>query len=124
MRTVCRGLLISMFVQFGVAQDGASAPAHAMADMSMQDISGMEMGPAQPGWMPSLDAGSGTGWEPASAPVPMWMISRAGWSLMAHGVIFLDYNQQGGPRGSGKAESVIICRIPPTPALVLSPPAS
>jgi len=26
--------------------------------------------------------------------------------LMAHGVIFVDYNQQGGPRGAGKAESV------------------
>ena len=25
---------------------------------------------------------------------------------MAHGVVFLDYNQQGGPRGEGKAESV------------------
>jgi len=34
----------------------------------------------------------------------MWM--RGGWMLMAHGVIFVDYNQQGGPRGEGKAESV------------------
>ena len=34
----------------------------------------------------------------------MWM--RRGWDLMAHGVIFVDYNQQGGPRGAGKAESV------------------
>ena len=31
---------------------------------------------------------------------------RGGWELMAHGVIFIDYNQQGGPRGEGKAESV------------------
>jgi hypothetical protein len=31
---------------------------------------------------------------------------RGGWMLMAHGVIFVDYNQQGGPRGEGKAESV------------------
>ena len=31
---------------------------------------------------------------------------RGGWELMAHGVIFVDYNQQGGPRGAGKAESV------------------
>jgi len=34
----------------------------------------------------------------------MWM--HKGWELMAHGVIFADYNQQGGPRGAGKAESV------------------
>ena len=35
-----------------------------------------------------------------------WMWMRGGWDLMAHGVIFIDYNQQGGPRGAGKAESV------------------
>jgi hypothetical protein len=34
------------------------------------------------------------------------MLMRNGWELMAHGVIFTDYNQQGGPRGEGKAESV------------------
>lgn len=34
----------------------------------------------------------------------MWM--SGGWDLMAHGSVFLDYNQQGGPRGAGKAESV------------------
>jgi hypothetical protein len=34
------------------------------------------------------------------------MKSFGGWDLMAHGVIFVDYNQQGGPRGAGKAESV------------------
>jgi len=31
---------------------------------------------------------------------------RGGWKLMAHGAIFIDYNQQGGPLGAGKAESV------------------
>jgi hypothetical protein len=34
------------------------------------------------------------------------MLMRGGWDLMAHGVVFVDYNQQGGPRGAGKAESV------------------
>ena len=56
--------------------------------------------------LPSPHAGSGTAWEPASAPSHMWMTSRAGWGLMVHGVIFVDYNQQGGPRGVGKVESV------------------
>jgi len=28
------------------------------------------------------------------------------WDVMAHGALFLTYNQQGGPRGAGKAESV------------------
>ncbi|MGA8867680.1 MAG: hypothetical protein WB510_11960 [Candidatus Sulfotelmatobacter sp.] len=51
-------------------------------------------------------AASGTSWEPASVPAHEWMWMRGGWSVMAHGVIFADYNQQGGPRGTGKAESV------------------
>jgi hypothetical protein len=34
------------------------------------------------------------------------MTTHAEWDVMAHGVLFLTYNQQGGPRGAGKAESV------------------
>jgi hypothetical protein len=48
--------------------------------------------------------GSGTAWEPATVPAHDWMLMRGGWEMMAHGVIFIDYNQQGGPRGEGKAE--------------------
>ncbi len=51
-------------------------------------------------------AGSGTAWEPATVPAHEWMLMRGGWELMAHGVLFAGYNQQGGPRGAGKAESV------------------
>ncbi|MGB7601421.1 MAG: hypothetical protein WBM24_14010 [Candidatus Sulfotelmatobacter sp.] len=56
--------------------------------------------------LPSPHDGSGTAWEPASVPEHAWMRMQAGWELMAHGEIFTDYNQQGGPRGEGKAESV------------------
>ncbi len=56
--------------------------------------------------LPSPHEGSGTGWQPASVRGYEWMWMRGGWDLMAHGVIFADYNQQGGPRGEGKAESV------------------
>jgi len=56
--------------------------------------------------LPSPHEGSGTAWQPASVSAPKWMWMRGGWELMAHGVIFVDYNQQGGPRGGGKAESV------------------
>jgi hypothetical protein len=56
--------------------------------------------------MPSPHAGSGTAWQPASVPAYEWMWMRSGWEFMAHGTIFVDYNQQGGPRGEGKAESV------------------
>src|ERR1700730_11582579 len=56
--------------------------------------------------LPSPHEGSGTAWQPASVRGHEWMWVRGGWELMAHGVIFADYNQQGGPRGEGKAESV------------------
>ena len=73
-----------------------------MGDMQMGS---MNMG-AEGSGLPSPHAGSGTGWQPASVPANEWMWMRGGWELMAHGVIFADYNQQGGPRGAGKAESV------------------
>jgi hypothetical protein len=67
---------------------------------------GMSMGEPSESSLPSPHAGSGTGWQPASVPAHLWMTSRGNWELMAHGVLFLTYNQQGGPRGAGKAESV------------------
>lgn len=56
--------------------------------------------------LPSPHQGSGTAWQPASVTGYEWMWMRSGWDLMAHGTIFIDYNEQGGPRGVGKAESV------------------
>jgi hypothetical protein len=74
-------------------------------DMSNTDMSGMNMSPSQPDWMPSPHISSGTGWQPAATPEDMWMRSFRAWDVMAHGVMFADYNHQGGPRGEGKAES-------------------
>jgi hypothetical protein len=74
-------------------------------DNSMSGMN-MPMEAHQTSQLPSPHAGSGTGWQPATVPEPEWMRMRGGWELMAHGVIFADYNQQGGPRGEGKAESV------------------
>jgi hypothetical protein len=71
--------------------------------MSME-MDGMQM-PGQSS-LPSPHEGSGTAWQPNSVPAHEWMLMRGGWMLMAHGEIFIDYNQQGGPRGEGKAESV------------------
>jgi hypothetical protein len=72
-------------------------------------MAGMDMGNdhhTSASKLPSLHASSGTGWQPASVPQYLWMTSRGGWQLMAHGVIFLTFNHQGGPRGEAKAESV------------------
>jgi hypothetical protein len=85
-----------------LATVGFACAASAQSD-SMQGMP-MDQKPALP--MPALRLGSGTAWEPASAPEHEWMLMRGGWDFMAHGVIFIDYNQQGGPRGEGKAESV------------------
>ena len=100
-------LMISLLPGAGRAQDRNATmpgnhPAHDMQDMPGMN---MKMPMAGPDWMPSPHAGSGTAWQPASVPGYFWMTSREQWDLMAHGVLFLTYNQQGGPRGVGKAES-------------------
>jgi hypothetical protein len=77
---------------------GQSSPQHNMPGMNMDEHASFEL--------PSPHEGSGTSWQPASVTGHEWMWMRGGWELMAHGVIFIDYNQQGGPRGAGKAESV------------------
>ena len=74
--------------------------------MSGGNMSGMNMDAHAASPLPSPHEGSGTGWQPASVPAHEWMWMRGSWELMAHGDIFVDYNQQGGPRGAGKAESV------------------
>ena len=76
------------------------------SSMGGTQMGGMQMAAHEVSTLPSPHAGSGTAWEPASVPAHEWMLMPNGWELMAHGVIFTDYNQQGGPRGEGKAESV------------------
>jgi hypothetical protein len=104
-------LLINSFVPVAGAQD-TGVPDKNMSDKNMQGMNmpdmamNMDMSQNAPTWMPSPDDSSGTRWQPASTTNPSWMRLEGAWDLMAHGVIFVDYNQQGGPRGEGKAESV------------------
>jgi len=49
--------------------------------------------------------GSGTSWQPSSAPMYMQHWSKNDWLLMFHYNVFLDVNHQGGPRGVTKFES-------------------
>jgi hypothetical protein len=109
------GLLGASFLtglSLAAAQESTTAPPPQhppqQQDTSMpgMDMSAMHMEESAVSSMPSPHAGSGTGWQPASVPANEWMVMRGGWELMAHDVIFADYNQQGGPRGAGKAESV------------------
>jgi hypothetical protein len=92
------------FVACSIAIGALSGLASAQ-DASMSKMQ-MPMDAGETSQLPSPHAGSGTGWQPAWVPEHEWMLMRGGLELMAHGVIFADYNQQGGPRGEGKAESV------------------
>jgi hypothetical protein len=49
--------------------------------------------------------GSGTSWQPSSAPMYMQHWNKNDWLLMFHYNVFLDMNYQGGPRGVTKLES-------------------
>lgn len=99
-------IVLFIFSIFAVACAAQESGSDAHVHHEMQNMPGMSMGEMTPTWRPSWFAGSGTGWEPASVPSHMWMWSKGGWQFMVHGVVFVDYNQQGGPRGAGKAESV------------------
>jgi len=102
-RTMIWYLVLLTMWAAGTEAQTTSVPDQSMAGMQM---GGMRMDEHHESSLPSGHSGSGTGWEPASVPSHEWMIMRDGWDLMAHGVIFAGYNQQGGPRGASKAESV------------------
>jgi hypothetical protein len=90
-------------------QKSAHTQEHAGHNMSKMDMQNMDMGHDHQGETPAevmeLGFTSGTSWQAQSAPEYMWMRKWRDWQLMAHGALFVIFNQQGGPRGSGKAES-------------------
>ena len=91
-------LCIFLFVGRALGQsDPQSSQAMSMPGMQMEEHATS---------LPSPHEGSGTAWQPASVEGHEWMWMQGGWMWMAHGAIFTDYNQQAGPRGAGKAESV------------------
>ncbi len=83
----------------------AQQDEHAGHDMSQMQGMQHDMSSASTAEQMELGFGSGTSWQAQSAPEHMWMRKWRDWQLMAHGNLFLTYNQQGGPRGAGKAES-------------------
>jgi hypothetical protein len=100
-------LAVAVVTLSSLAQDAdhnMDMSGQSQSGQTMPNMPGMNMG--EPSSLPSPHAGSGTGWQPASVPAHLWMTSHGHWDLMAHGVLFVTYNQQGGPRGAGKAESV------------------
>lgn len=70
----------------------------AAAQMPMH----MDMGEERPLGIPDSRAGSGTSWLPDAAPMHAVHYSAGAWTLMLHGAAFLQYDDQGGPRGADR----------------------
>src|SRR3989442_968725 len=70
-----------------------------IAQMHMQHP--MEM-PAGPLGIPETGMGSGTSWLPDASPMHATHVMVGDWSIMLHGVGFLQYDWQGGSRGSNQ----------------------
>lgn len=101
--------------------DAAPAPAPAPVDhsahagMMEEDTSrllgmsgnllGIRVGDDESNVVPMGQMGSGTAWQPASTPAPMWHKVAGDWLLMFHAEAKLGVNRQGGPRGVTKFES-------------------
>ena len=73
-----------------------------MPGMTMAQHSAMKMGPEN--FLQKIEehAGSGTGAEPNSTPLPMLMTTKGPWTLMFHSTTFLTDLQQSTSRGGDK----------------------
>lgn len=81
-----------------------------MADMQMPGMQGpaaMDMDGKPKSLVDEIEqhATSGTSAEPNSTPLPMLMTMKGSWTLMFHGVAFVNAQQQTGPRGADKVFS-------------------
>jgi hypothetical protein len=77
----------------------AGTPSPVRAQMDMQHPMEMHGGPLG---MPETRMGSGTSWLPDASPMHAAHIMLGDWTLMLHGQGFLQYDWQGGPRGSNQ----------------------
>jgi len=93
-----------------------SAPDYEMPGMQMPDaanqdgmqsMSGMTMGQPATTLIGEIEqhATSGTSADPNSTPMPMLMAMKGSWMFMFHSVVFLNLQQQSGPRGADKVFS-------------------
>ncbi len=85
-------------------QPSPSDQHDGMPGMDHTQMHGMNMNESSQGFIEAITqhGTSGTSAEPDSTPVPMLMTLKGQWTLMFHGVAFLNDVQQSGPRGSDK----------------------
>lgn len=69
------------------------------------DDMGIRIGSSEKNSMSMGAMGSGTSWQPSSAPMYMQHWTKSDWLLMFHYNVFVGVNHQGGPRGVTKFES-------------------
>ncbi len=69
------------------------------AQMDMQHPMQMNQGPLG---IPETRLGSGTSWLPDASPMHAAHVMLGRWTLMLHGQGFLQYDRQGGTRGSNQ----------------------
>ena len=82
---------------------GANAAVPLSAQMHMNTGSAM----AGTLGIPETRAGSGTSWVPDASPMhAIHLMLGNQWTVMLHGVGFLEYDAQGGPRGSTQVGSI------------------
>src|SRR5690349_10566286 len=93
---------------------GMNMPGMEMGGMNMDmgpllvmsdDEMGIRVGSSEHNIMSMGAMGSGTSWQPSSAPMYMQHWTKNDWLLMFHYNLFVDVNHQGGPRGVTKFES-------------------
>ena len=77
----------------------ATAARPVIAQMDMQQPMQMHAGPLG---IPETRMGSGTSWLPDSSPMHAAHYMLGKWTLMLHGLGFLQYDWQGGARGSNQ----------------------
>jgi hypothetical protein len=87
------------------------AAAHAQQDSvphmpNMAGMSGMEARMAGVLGIPHTRLGSGTSWQPQTAPHYGWHFVRGSWTLMIHGVAYAEYDRQLGSRGDDQLGSI------------------
>jgi hypothetical protein len=87
------------------------AAAHAQQDSvphmpNMAGMSGMEARMAGVLGIPHTRLGSGTSWQPQTAPHYGWHFVRGSWTLMIHGVAYAEYDRQLGTRGDDQLGSI------------------
>jgi hypothetical protein len=115
-RTIFLLLAATAMVALPLISQESSGQMQMTGGSNMESMPGMQMGPMSESpdknqmTMPSdsfieflqSHSTSGTDAEPNSTPSQMLMTSRGNWTFMLHGVAFLNYIQQTGPRGADK----------------------